>query len=44
MEEGNEFIITPKASKSHFDLKAATDLPRYNGRDKLPGWMKKIGN
>ena len=43
-KEDKKFLITSRASKSPFEIKAASELPKYNGREKLPGWRKKVGN
>ena len=32
-----------RQSKSPFDSKAGADLPKYNGRDKLMPWRRKVG-
>ena len=31
-------------SKTPFDVKDAKELPKYNGREKLVVWRKRVGN
>ena len=40
--KGKKVYPLTKQSKSPFDSKDAKDLPRYNGKDKLVIWRKKV--